>query len=184
MLLIALFPGVWGTVRFTSSDETQPHHCWAYGYGILMRQAFVWTAVIWDIPCWVAEQKVTRKVSHITFMCVMADSALLRFQACLDVDSWSLLLKRWVLHGGEICTRWGNSDGLTDRPSPRPQPEGGRRPGASAASLIVLGIGKPSLTEPVNLIFQGNKILGSLSPKKDKQQLFALLPTISLECKA
>lgn len=51
MLLIALFPGVWGTVRFTSSDETQPHHCWAYGYGILMRQAFVWTAVIWDIPC-------------------------------------------------------------------------------------------------------------------------------------
>lgn len=52
-----------------------------------------------------AEQKVTRKVSRITFVCVMADPVLLRFQACLKVDSYSLLLKIWVLHWGEICAR-------------------------------------------------------------------------------
>lgn len=54
-----------------------------------------------------AEQKVTRKVSHITFMAVMPDPALLRFQACLEVGSFfsSSLLKRWVLHWGEICAR-------------------------------------------------------------------------------
>lgn len=116
MLLIALFPRVWGTVRSTSSGEIQPHHCWAYSYGILVRHLYGQELYGIYHAEWRAESH--QEASHITFGCVMADPALLRFQACLEGDSCSLLPKRWVLHGAEICARWGNSDGLTDRPSP------------------------------------------------------------------
>lgn len=79
------------------------------------------------------------------------------------------------------------------------QPWGGRKetwnsssqPGLTAANkqmgtgLVTLGMGKPSLAEPVNcLIFQGSQVLGSLTLEKDQQQLFALLPTTGLKCKA
>lgn len=79
------------------------------------------------------------------------------------------------------------------------QADGGRRSGTSAASLGSLlptnkwalawshwvGMGKPSLAEPIDYhIFKGSQVLGSLSLETDKQQLFALLPTIGLKCKA
>jgi len=41
-----------------------------------------------------AEQKVTSKVSNATIVRIMADLILLRFRACLKIDSYFSPLKR------------------------------------------------------------------------------------------
>lgn len=88
-LPVALFPRVWGTVRFTA--VTKPNRFIVAGYTVTVssRDSHLYgKRVIWDTPRCIAEQKGTSKVSHATIACIITDLILVRFQACLKVDSY------------------------------------------------------------------------------------------------
>lgn len=51
-----------------------------------------------------AEQKVISKVSHTTTESIMSNAILLRFQACLKVDSYFFTFERWIFTLGRgLC---------------------------------------------------------------------------------
>lgn len=126
MLLIALFPREWGKVKFTG--VTKPSLIVA-GHMVIVSP--------WDRHLYGKELHGINHVKWqsrkspgrflISLVCVMADPVLLRFQACLEVDSCSLLLKRCFTLGRDLCKTEGIlMDWLTDLVPIAAQPEGGR----------------------------------------------------------